>query len=459
MLHIDGSAGLPRRLADSKVLETLQSGRAAAQAWRHVALSRRLRIIRNARRLLAAEAAEFAAAVRRPVADTLVAEVLPLLEAWRFLERNARRLLAPERLHGGLPLWLFGVSAQIHREPWGAVLILGPGNYPAFLPGVQAVQALVAGNAVCLKPAAEGVAAAEALANLLARAGLPEGLFGVLPAADGPAAVAAGFDRIVLTGSAATGVAVLEAAAPNLTPTTLELSGCDAAYVLPQADLELVVRCLLYGLRLNGGATCIAPRRVFCTYAAAVELERRLLTSLPEMPDASIPAPTADRLGRLLEDAVRQGARVNHPGPRRPALLLDAHPGMRLLQADLFAPWLALAPVADMRQALLADSLCPYALGCSIFGPIGAARELADRVHAGSVCINDLIVPTADPRLGFGGSKRSGFGRTRGAEGLLEMTQSKTVSIRRGFFRPHLRAPRPSDARRYAMMIRALHRL
>jgi delta 1-pyrroline-5-carboxylate dehydrogenase len=110
-----------------------------------------------------------------------------------------------------------------------------------------------------------------------------------------------------------------------------------------------------------------------------------------------------------------------------------------------------------MEEALAALSLCPYALGASIFGPVEAAIALAARIPAGSICVNDLIVPTADPRLPFGGRGRSGFGVTRGAAGLLEMTVVKTVSVRRGRFRPHLAAAKPGDAKRYAALIGLLY--
>ncbi len=435
----------------------LKTARVAGAEWAAAGVQARLRVIRRARRLMAGRATALALTVRRPVADTLVAEVLPLLEAARFLERRAAGLLAPRRLRGGRPIWLLGVAAEIRRDPLGAVLILGPGNYPLFLPGAQALQALAAGNAVCLKPAPEGVAAALAFAAALAGAGLPPGVLQVLDAGAGPAAVAAGFDRIVLTGSAETGMRVLAAAAPHLTPATMELSGSDAAFVLPGADLDLVARCLAYGLRLNGGATCIAPRRVFVPRAQANDLERRLAALLPGIPDAALPAAMAGRLAGLLTQAAAMGGRVLHGGRGRPAVLADARPEMTLLQQDVFAPWLALVPVADMDAALRDDAQCPFALGGSVFGPVDQARALAARLRVGSVCINDLIVPTADPRLPFGGSGRSGFGRTRGAEGLLEMTRTKTVSLRRGRFRPHLDAPAHAHAAQFDAMARLLH--
>ena len=435
----------------------LAPARVAGAAWAEAGLPARLGVVRRARRLMAGRATALARTIGRPVADTLVAEVLPLLEAARFLEREAPALLAARRLRGGRPAWLFGVTAEIRREPLGAVLILGPGNYPLFLPGAQALQALAAGNAAAWKPAAGGAAAAAAFAAAMREAGLPDGVLTVLGEEDGPAAVAAGFDKIVLTGSAETGVRVLEAAAARLTPTTMELSGSDAVFVLPGADLELVARCLAYGLRLNGGATCIAPRRVFVPREMAEALEGRLAPLLPGIADATVPAAVAERLERLLAKAVAAGARLHHAGRNRPAVLAEARAEMALLKQDVFAPWLALVPVADVEEALRLDLACPYRLGASVFGPGTAARAVAGRVRAGSVCVNDLIVPTADPRLPFGGAGRSGFGRTRGGEGLLAMTAAKTVSVRSGRFRPHLRPDGPDDARQFAAMIGLLH--
>ena len=442
---------------EAEVAAALIQARMAGAAWAAAGLRTRLAVVARARRLIAAEAAALAATVRRAAADTLVAEVLPLAEAARFLVRCAPALLAPRRLHGGRPIWLLGVRAELRREACGVVLILAPGNYPLFLPGAQALQALAAGNAVCVKPAPGCAAPMLALAGLLRRAGLPDGVLQVLDAAAGEAASRAGFDRIVLTGSAETGARVMAAAAGTLTPATMELSGSDAVFVLPGADLDLVAACLAYGLRLNGGATCIAPRRVFVAEALAAALEGKLLALLPAVPDAAVPDAVAARLRDLVRQAVDGGARVAADGSGRPVVIAGARPGMALLQHDVFAPWLALVAVADTGAALAAAGDCPYALGASIFGPPAAARDLAARVRAGSVCINDLIVPTADPRLPFGGRGRSGFGSTRGAEGLLEMTVPKAVSTRRGRFRPHLNAATAEDAAQFAAMTALLH--
>ncbi len=162
----------------------------------------------------------------------------------------------------------------------------------------------------------------------------------------------------------------------------------------------------------------------------------------------------AARLAELVGAAEQAGARV---AARNPTVLSGARPDMALLQEDVFAPWLALVPVESVPAALEAAASCRYALGASIFGPVGQATALAAQVRAGSVCINDLIVPTADPRLPFGGRGRSGFGLTRGAEGLLEMTVAKTISTRRFGMRPHLDAKLSGDAAKLLTLIRLLH--
>ena len=435
-----------------EVFRALAGARVAQQGWSVLPVRARLRVLAATRRAIGLHASALAATIARDPADTLVAEVLPLAEAAAFLVRHAARLLAPARPSGRGPPWLWGVRSVVVREPCGVVLILAPGNYPLFLAGAQALQALAAGNAVCVKPAPGCSAPMRALSALLAQAGLPPGVMTVLAEDDGPAAVAAGFDHIVLTGSAPTGQRVLAAA--GLTPCTLELSGVDAAFVLPGADLALVARCLAYGLRLNGGATCIAPRRVFVTDGQHDALRDRLLVLLPGIPDAAVPEAVAARLSGLVAAAIAQGAQAT-AGPGRPTVVAQAQPAMELLQHDVFAPWLALVPVADGEAALSAARLCPYALGASVFGP--GASAFARRVHAGSVCVDDVVVPTADPRLPFEGRGASGYGATRGAEGLLRLTVSKAISVRRGRFRPHLDPPRPDGARLFAAMIAALH--
>ena len=292
-----------------------------------------------------------------------------------------------------------GVTFQVQRQPFGTVLVIGPGNYPLFLPGVHALHALVAGNAVLLKPAPSAGQVALAFARLTAAAGLPGGLLTVLPESIGAArnSIASGVDKVIFTGSSTNGRDILTLLARSNTPSVMELSGEDFVIVLDDADLDLVARALRFGARLNGGETCIAPRRIVAVHSIADDLESR-------------------------------------------------------------APLLPVERVRDAAAAIQRVNAADYALGASLFSrDIPQARALAERIKTGFVVINDLIVPTADPRMPFGGVKASGFGTTRGEEGLLEMTFPHVVALRRGRAHPHFDEPAAEDAHLFSTYLRLAH--
>ena len=435
----------------------IDAAREAQSHWASRPVRERLAVIRRLRQRMAIEPDRLLAAIRMPqkatAAEKLSQEVLPLAEACRFVERRAAKLLAPRRLSTRhRPAWLLGSTVEITREPFGVVLVVAPWNYPLLLPGVQAVQALAAGNAVLVKPGRGGAPVMTAFAELLYEAGLDRHLLQVLPeeAQAATGAIEAGVDKVVLTGSADTGRRVLATAAPHLTPATMELSGCDAVFVLADADPDRVAAALAFGLRLNAGATCIAPRRVFIPRALAGALEKRLIEALRPLPPVAADAAAARCAVALAEEAVGEGARLAFgelavAERMQPLVLANASAAMRLLSSDVFAPVLAILPVDDEAAALAAARACPYALGATIFGSPAAARRFAARVRAGCVVINDMIAPTADPRFPFGGRGESGFGVTRGAEGLLEMTQIKAIALRRSRWLPHLDPPGPFD--------------
>jgi acyl-CoA reductase-like NAD-dependent aldehyde dehydrogenase len=450
--------------------ERLGAARAAQRNWAGTPVGRRLEVVGRLRRRIAACVPDLVAALAgrpgRTAAESLAAEILPLADALRFLEREGGRILAPRRLgRRGRPAWLFGIEAELRREPFGLVLVLAPSNYPLFLAGVHAVQALAAGNAVAVKPAPGCSAPLALLARLLAEAGLPDHLFQLLgeEVDDARTAIESGVDLVVLTGSAGTGRQVLSSLAPSLTPAILELSGNDAMFVLEGADTSLVADALAWGLSLNGGATCIAPRRVFAPRPLAQELQARLAERLPSLPAAPVPLPVRHLLERLLAEAERAGARIVGRRPSaedpmvHPLVVLDAHPDLGLLREDVFAPVLSFVPVDGPEEALVLADRCPYALGASVFGPEAEARSFAARLDVGSVSVNDVIAPTADPRLPFGGRRSSGYGVTRGGEGLLALTRVKTVSVRKGRFRPHYEKPRPGDEDLFTALLHARH--
>ena len=360
----------------------LGQARSAQHLWARRGLRERLALLGRARQRIAATAEKIAqsvpcdqtGALHRSVADTLVSEVLPLVEACRFLEREAGWILAPQRLSShNRPFWLRRVTAESRREPLGVVLIIAPANYPLFLPGVQALQALAAGNAVLWKPAPGGSAAAEALRDVLVGCGLDPALLQLLGESPQAAAeaMASGVDKVFLTGSSTTGMAVLHQAAADLTPTVTELSGCDAVFVLPGADLDHTVAAVVFGLRFNGSATCMAPRRLFLI-GSHPGLVPALLDQLKSLRPVSLSARVRAQLAELLENAQRMGGSVLMDGQAtgmRYAVITHATQEMGITQSDIFAPVLSIFEPSDVDSAIAAHPPVPTRLPRLSLGP------------------------------------------------------------------------------------------
>lgn len=382
------------------------SARAAQRRWEARPLRGRIAWLRDLRVRLAEHATALARVTAlpndRPVAEKLVCEVIPLLAAIRFLEREAAGILRPRKLgRRGRPVWLGRGSLSIARKPFGVVLIVGPQNYPLFLPGVQMLQALVAGNAVLLKPAAASAAPLRWLVDQLLQAGVPDDLVQILPEPPAAAqeAVREGVDKVIFTGSSENGRDLLGLMARRNIPGVLELSGADAVIVRQDADLERAARAITFGKRLNAGETCMAPALILAHETVLAGLTTRLAEL--SVPDVEVFSFARD------EEAV-----------------------------------------AWLRER-------EHGLGASIFsGDEAVAQRLAREIPAGFVTINDLIVPTADPRFPFGGTRASGYGTTRGAEGLLEMTYPQAVAVRRGRWLPHLDEAKAGDLEIFAAFVR-----
>jgi acyl-CoA reductase-like NAD-dependent aldehyde dehydrogenase len=389
--------------------------RRAQEAWSRTSVRLRLKVVRRIRDAVAVQAKElinlFPSSLFRSRSDCITCEILPLAEACRFLELEAERILAPRQLSTtSRPFWLRRVAVEVRREPLGVILIIGPANYPLFLAGVQVLQALVAGNAVLLKPGRGGGRLLEKLAELAFSAGVPRRLITVLneQADSAIQAIDEGVDKIVITGSVHSGRAVLRRAAERITPTIVELSGDASAIVQASADLMKAARAIAWGLRLNGGETCIAPRRVLVHSEVAEEFKTLLRAFMGETASGQAP--------------------------------------------------IQVIAVSGDDEALALANANEYGLAAAIFGNEWSARRVAVKIRAGVVVINDMIFPTADPRVPFGGRGLSGFGITRGQEGLLEMTTAKAVITQRAKKLRHLE-PLPGKAEElFTAYLEAAHR-
>jgi acyl-CoA reductase-like NAD-dependent aldehyde dehydrogenase len=430
-----------------------QRCRKAQQEWAQRSVSQRLKPVAAFRRLLVQECDPLCAAVARdvgkPTEEALAADVLPLAEACKFLQKRAERLLRPHRVSGRLrPIWLMGQKDTVHRRARGLVGIIGTWNYPLILNGVQILQALTAGNGVVWKPSEVAPATADAVLDLLSRAGFPSDLVQKLPATReaGKDLIDADVDHVVFTGSSKVGRIIATTLGQRLVSSTLELSGCDAMFVLEDADPAFAAQAAWFGATVNRGQTCLAARRAFVqrgVYPKFLEALRLLVSAAAPMPLA-LPSQVGEA-ERLVSAAVSEGGRllVDPPSPVPPQSLfprvvVDARPEMALCREASFAPILGVVPFDTLDEALRLEAQCPYALGASVFtSNPERVKQWATRLRTGSVAINDLIVSTAHPATPFGGTGESGWGITQGAEGLLEMTVPQVVSVRSGRYRPH----------------------
>ena len=428
---------------------TLQRARVAQQSWAALPLSERLKPIAKLRARLAADPIPLAEVVADEIGKTrfeaIGAEVLPLAEACAFLIGRAPRLLKPrkESLRGTMPFSGYG---YVHHVPWGVVASLVPWNYPLFLCGGPALNALAAGNAIAMKPSPRAKRTVAAFGEWLSAAGIPRDLAPVLDSSDETGRQLSAsplIDRIVFTGSSKTGRSVLTAAAQNLVPATIELSGYDAVFVLEDADIKLAAAAVAFGLRFNAGRTCVCPRRVFINRNVAAPFvsllsERLTKRKLPEPMDPQT-LREADELAAKL-DAIPNIRNLNGRvrGDAHKALaVLGGREALTVAQGN-FVPALVVTEVSDTAEALRLEHESPYALGASVFTrSTHSANAIASQLRSGMVVINECITAAGEASMPFGGAKESGYGVRSGVEGLMEMTRPQGVSFARGSFRPH----------------------
>lgn len=442
--------------------------RAAQRDWAAAPVARRLAVVREFRHLLVEHRDSLTAAVRADVrrdpAEVTATDLLPTASACKFLLTDAGALLRPRRVTG-TPLWLWGCRDTLYRRPRGVVGLIETWNYPVFLTAVPLLQALVAGNGVLWKPSEQTPATAAVLADLFARAGVPDGLVVQLPGTRdaGPRLAEAAIDFVHFTGSETVGRTLAARLGERLIPSTLELSGVDAMIVRADADVPLAARTAWYGATLNAGQTCMATRRALVAsgvYGDFVAALRPLVAAA--RPVTLQTAGQADRAERALAEAAEAGCEVIRApaaGPGfRPAVVLGASPDTAVAADPLFAPVLAVTAAGPDESA---GHNGRFGLTAAIFtGDPAAARARAGDLYAGCVVVNDVIVPTAHPGTPFGGRGASGWGVTQGADGLLGMTVPQVVSERRGTFRPHVDAgltPTPSAGALVEGLLRMTH--
>jgi coniferyl-aldehyde dehydrogenase len=362
------------------------------------------------------------------------------------------------------PIYLQPSHAYLQRQPLGVVGVIAPWNYPVQLALGPAITALAAGNRVMLKPSELTPQTSALLEKLISKAFKPDELCVVLGDAEVAAEFAAlPFDHLFFTGSTAVGRKVAQAAAANLTPTTLELGGKSPCVIDASCDLASAAIKIAHGKLLNAGQTCIAPDYVLLPAGreaafghAFAQAVAKLFPTIAGNPDyaAIISERHHERLQALLAEAEVGGARLHRidtgssPGEAAaarqmvPVLVFNAAADAKLLTEEIFGPILPVLPYESLDQAIQYINDRPRPLALYWFGSDHSSRDqLLAQTVSGGVTVNDTLMHIAHENLPFGGVGESGWGSYHGETGFLRLTQQKPVLVQSKWARGDLFYP------------------
>ncbi|MFF2317808.1 NAD-dependent succinate-semialdehyde dehydrogenase [Arthrobacter sp. NPDC058097] len=431
--------------SDIQVDAALTAAADAQQAWRLVPVEERVQVLRNTAKVLREGKAEYARNITlemgKPITEA-EAEIEKCALTAEYYAETAPQHLAPETIESN------ALHSGVTFEPLGVVLAIMPWNYPFWQFFRFILPAVAAGNGAILKHANNVPQSALAVQDIMDKAGLPEGLFAtVLVEANRVAGLIAD-DRIAavtLTGSTQVGQIVASQAGSALKKQVLELGGSDPFIVLADADIKAAAKVAVKARFTNNGQSCVNAKRFIVDEKIADEFVAEFVANTKELVvgDPTDPATTIGPMAREnlrteLHDQVTRtieaggkvllgGDVVDGPGYfYQPTVIDHVVPGQAAFDEETFGPVAAIIRVSSTQEAINLANKTEYGLGAALWtsDTETAARDLLPRIDAGAVFINGMVA--SDPRLPFGGIKKSGYGRELGSYGIREFTNMKT---------------------------------
>jgi succinate-semialdehyde dehydrogenase/glutarate-semialdehyde dehydrogenase len=434
-------------ISDAELEARLARAAETFRTWRRRPFADRAALMRAAGDVLEKRAEHWARTMTLEMGKTFksaVAEAEKCAWVCRFYAENAERFLADEEVKSS------ATRSYVRFLPLGPVLAVMPWNFPFWQVFRFAAPALMAGNVGLLKHASNVPQSALAIEEVFRLAGFPDGCFQTLLVGSSRVARIVEDDRVVaatLTGSEWAGAAVAATAGKAIKKTVLELGGSDPFVVMPSANLDAAVRTAVTARCINNGQSCIAAKRFIVHDRVYDRFEREMVARMgalkvgdPMDPATDVgPLATASELEKLVQQvdaAVRDGARVLVGGRATggkgfyypPTVLAGIPRASPSYREEIFGPVAMLYRVHDLDEAIAVANDVPFGLGSSVWtNDAEERRRFVDDVEAGATFVNAMVA--SDPRLPFGGVKRSGYGRELAREGIREFVNVKTVSI------------------------------
>lgn len=432
-------------LNEKEINQSIEDADQVFKSWKKTKFSERQKLMLNLAEVLKSDKKELASIMTKEMGKPIsqaIAEIEKCAWVCEYYAENAENQLADKVIETDAQ------KSYVSYKPIGVVLAVMPWNYPYWQVFRFLVPQLMAGNVGLLKHASSVMLSAKKIQELVEKAGFPKNVFINLTIKSDQVNQVIQHPKVkavTLTGSEKAGQAVASEAAKHIKKSVLELGGSNALVVFKDADIDETVETCIQARFQNTGQSCIAGKRLLIDESLHDEFVNKLIEKVKDLKSGD-PAnentfigvmsrvELAEELEEQMQKSTEQGAKIRIGGKRdkayfEPTILDDVKPGMPVFDEETFGPLLAVTIFKDEKEAIDLVNQSRFGLGVSLFtSDLEAAKNMISDLEDGAVFINELV--KSDPRIPFGGTKTSGYGRELSDDGIMEFINKKTVYIK-----------------------------